>query len=306
MHVDVLDGDVPVVEILFVHDPAMKWDEVFDTGDHGFVQGRLHATDSVLAISTPNQQLGQQGIKAARHFVSRMSVRVAADAKPAREMTLPKSTRTGNKFPRILSVQTALDGMTPPGDVLLIHRQRLALCYTDSKFHEVVAGDEFGDRVLNLNAWVDLEEVEITVGISQEFERRQTLVAHGLRTLAHKGSDFCSFFIGEPGSFLHQFLMSALNGTKPFAEMNGVFTVAQNLEFDVLCAFDVLLHEDALVAKRRFCPGLAKLEGALKLVGFLDDLHADAATSSSRLDDHGVADFLSQGTGNLGTGDGLG
>ena len=89
MHVDVLNRDVPVVEVLLVHDAAMEWNQVLNARDHRFVQGRLHSANGVLTVPPPHQQLRQQGIETARNFVAGMGVRVAADAKAAREMALP-------------------------------------------------------------------------------------------------------------------------------------------------------------------------------------------------------------------------
>ena len=189
-----------------------------------------------------------------------MGVGVAAYAKPTREMALPEPSGTWNKFARVFGVQSALNGMTSPRDVLLLHRQSFALCNTDAKLHEVVAGDEFSDRVFDLDTRVDLKEVKIAVGIAQEFKRGQALVAHGFGTRADQGTDFRTLLIGQPRPFFHQLLMSALNGTKPFAEMNGLLAVRQDLEFDVLCALNVLLNENAFVTKRRLRSGLTELE----------------------------------------------
>ena len=56
--------------------------------------------------------------------------------------------------------------MASPRDVLLLERKSFALSDTNAEFDEVVAGDEFGDGVLNLDARVHFEEVEIAVGVS--------------------------------------------------------------------------------------------------------------------------------------------
>ena len=171
MHVDVLNRDVPVVEVLLVHDAAVEWNQVLNARDHRFVQSRLHSSNGVLTVPSPNQQLRQQRIEAPRHFVAGVGVRVAADAKTAGKVTLPQTTRAGNEFTGVLRIQPALDGVPSPGDVLLFHGQGFTLRHPYAEFHEVVTGDEFGDRVLDLNARVDLEEVKIAVGIAQELKR---------------------------------------------------------------------------------------------------------------------------------------
>jgi hypothetical protein len=72
--------------------------------------------------------------------------------------------------------------MARDGDVLLGHRQALACRYPDSQRYEVKSSDHLGDGVLNLDSWIDLEEVEFVLGVSEEFECCKSLVAHGLGT----------------------------------------------------------------------------------------------------------------------------
>ena len=178
-----------------------------------------------------------------------MCVGVAADAKSRGEVTVPESAWGGNELLRILSVEAALNGVAAPRDVLLRQRQGFALGHTDAEFDQVVSRDQFSDRVLDLNAWVDFEEVEVPVGVAQEFEGRQALVAHRFCSGAHQRSDFGALLIGQPRAFFDQFLVAALNGAEALAEVDGLLAVGQHLEFDVLGALDVLLHEDAVVAK---------------------------------------------------------
>ena len=73
----------------------------------------------------------------------------------------------------------------------------------------------------------------------------------------------------------------------------------------MLGALDVLLNKDPLITERRFCAGLAEFEGTFKLVGLLNDLHADSTTACGGFDDDGIADFIGEGTGNIGTGNGF-
>ncbi len=50
---------------------------------------------------------------------------------------------------------------------------------------------------------------------------------------------------------LDELLMTTLNGAIPFAKMDDVaMPVGQNLELDVMRAFDIFLDEDAAVAER--------------------------------------------------------
>src|SRR5436305_1344424 len=61
---------------------------------------------------------------------------------------------------RIFSVDAALHRVAADGQVLLLEGQRLAGGDADLELHQVDAGDGFGDRVLDLDPGVHLEEVE--------------------------------------------------------------------------------------------------------------------------------------------------
>jgi len=109
MHVDVLNGDIAVVEIVLIHDAAVKRNQMLYTRNHRFIQRRLHATNGVFAVSTPHQEFGQQGVEASWHLVARMGMCVAANTEATREMALPQTTGAWYEFTRVLCVQSALD-----------------------------------------------------------------------------------------------------------------------------------------------------------------------------------------------------
>ena len=77
-------------------------------------------------------------------------------------------------------------------------------------------------------------------------------------------SNFLSLGIIKPWAFFDKFLVAALNGTETLSEVDGLLSITEHLEFDVLSALDVLLHKHPLITKCRFSTGLTKLEGTLK------------------------------------------
>ena len=249
MHVDVLNRDVAVVEIFLIHDTAMKRDQMLNTGDHRLIKSRFHATHSVFSVVAPNEEFRKKRIETPRHFVPWMGVRIAADAKAAREMTLPKTTGTRHKLARVFGVQAALNGMTTPGDVLLLQRQGFTLGHANAQFNEVVARDEFSNGVFDLDPWVNLKEVKIAVCVAKEFKGRQAFVADGFRSFANERTDLRTLLIRQPRTFLHEFLMATLNRTEAFTKMDGVFAIRKNLEFNVLGALNVFFDKHPLVAK---------------------------------------------------------
>ena len=60
-----------------------------------------------------------------------------------------------------------------------IDRERLARRDPDLLAHDVDAGDELRDRMLDLEPAVDLDEVRLALGAEEELERPGALVADG-------------------------------------------------------------------------------------------------------------------------------
>ena len=71
-------------------------------------------------------------------------------------------------------------------DVVLAERQRLAGGDPDLLLDQVDAGDHLGDRVLDLDPRVDLDEVEVVVGVDQELAGAGVDVAGGLRAAGRR------------------------------------------------------------------------------------------------------------------------
>ena len=92
----------------------------------------------------------------------------------------------------VLGVDAALDGVAPPHDVVLRERQRLARGDAQLQLDEVEADDHLGDRVLDLQAGVHLEEEELAV-LEEELDGAGVdvvaRVGHLHRGVAHRGAD---------------------------------------------------------------------------------------------------------------------
>ena len=81
---------------------------------------------------------------------------------------------------RILGVDAALDGVAALREVCLRPRQRLAGGDEQLRAHQIDAGDRFGDRMLDLQPRVHLEEVErarVALAFEQELDRAGVDVA---------------------------------------------------------------------------------------------------------------------------------
>ena len=80
----------------------------------------------------------------------------------------------------VLGVEAGLDRVAGAADVVLAGGQGLAGGDPELPFHQVEAGDRFGDRMLHLQAGVHLQEEE-AVGVGDELHRSGADIAHRAR-----------------------------------------------------------------------------------------------------------------------------
>ena len=95
---------------------------------------------------------------------------------PAGRMVGGNPARRRREAVRVLGVDAAFDGVAADLHVLLAHAQLLARRDVDLFLHEVDPGDHLGHRVLDLDAGVHLDEVELAV-LVKELERAGAAVA---------------------------------------------------------------------------------------------------------------------------------
>ncbi len=111
----------------------------------------------------------------------------------------------------MLRVHPAFDGMAREGNVLLAETQRHAGGDADLLAHDVDPGDHLGDRMLDLQAGVHLNEIERAV-LVEEFDGAGALVAE----LGHRrdGARADLLALGGVergrGGFLEQLLVTPL------------------------------------------------------------------------------------------------
>ena len=84
-------------------------------------------------------------------------------------MELGDRAGRGAEGERVFRIDAAFDGMALEHDVLLGEAQRAAGGDADLLAHDVDAGDRFGDRMLDLQAGVHLDEIELAV-LVKEFD----------------------------------------------------------------------------------------------------------------------------------------
>lgn len=98
-------------------------------------------------------------------------------------------------------------------DISLSKGQFFAGCDEDLLFDEVDSGDELGDRVFDLDASIDFDEVEVEVFIDDEFAGTGVGVAGGFDQLHGAIADAFPDFGWQfwSGAFFDEFLVAALH-----------------------------------------------------------------------------------------------
>ena len=169
---------------------------------------------------------------------------------------------------RVLGVDADLDGVAAAGgvDVVLGERQRLAGRHPQLLGHEVEAGDELGDRVLDLEPGVHLEEEEVAV-LEEELDGAGVDVAarlgdlHG--RLAHRLADLVGE--GRRRRLLDQLLVAALGRAVALADPHGVAVgVGEDLHLDVPGPGEVALDVALGPAEALERLGLRRLERGVR------------------------------------------
>ena len=176
--------------------------------------------------------------------------------------------------------------MAAPGHILLFEGQRLARRQPDLEFDQVDAGHQLGHRMLDLEARIHLQEVEVGL-FHQELDGAEVLVADRSCARAGNAAHLGAQRVVEGGrrTLFDQFLMATLHTTLAFAEMHHVAAaVGGDLDLDVVSALDQAFQVQAAVAEVRLRLNLGDGKGAGQLVHVMRGAHAAAAAASDCLE----------------------
>jgi hypothetical protein len=171
-----VDVVVAVDESLLADDPPVQRDRGVDAADHEFLERAAQAHQAFVAGAAVHDQLADQRIVVGRDRIAGIERGIDAHAQAARRVIVGDLARGGREGLGVLGVDPALDGVAVDHDVLLRKRQRRAGGDADLLAHQVDAGDHLGDRMLDLQARVHLDEVELAV-LVQELDRAGAAVA---------------------------------------------------------------------------------------------------------------------------------
>jgi hypothetical protein len=167
---EIVDAGTALHETGVVHQFLMQRDVGLDALDAHLRQGNAHPANRLIAAVAIGDHLGDHRVVMRRNGITLIDVRVDANPGPARGMIETDLARRRNEGEGIFGVDPAFDGMAAESQVALPEAQLLTGSNADLLGNEIDAGDQFGDRMLDLDAGVHLDEVELVV-LVEEFER---------------------------------------------------------------------------------------------------------------------------------------
>src|SRR5690606_16226505 len=191
--------------------------------------------DGLVTVIAIGDELGDHRVIVRRHRIAGKHVRIHAHARTARRVPGPDPAWAGGELVRVLGIDAAFDRMAAQLDVALAQIELLASGDTQLLLDQIDAGDHFGDRMLDLDAGVHLDEEELAVFI-QELERARTAIPH---LAAGLGTALADALDQRPvdarrGGFFDDFLVAALHGAVALAQPDGLaLAVRQHLDLDV-------------------------------------------------------------------------
>ncbi len=281
-------------------------DDEFDIRRHAahpeFAQGPVHAGDGLFRGLGMGGDLDQQRIVEAGDDAPGIGgAAVEPDAVAGgRAIGGDAAVVRDEVVQRVLGRDPALQGVTVQMHIGLAGGagglgQGRALGDQDLGLHDVDAGDLLGHGMLDLDARVHLDEVELlAVHIHQEFDGAGVLVADGAADLQRQRADLGALVLGQigRGRAFDDLLVAALHGAVAFVKMvKPAVAVAQKLHLDVPRAQDHLFQVALAIAEGGLglAPSLAHLLGQLALAH--DRAHAAPAAAPGGFQHQGIADL---------------
>ncbi len=152
--------------------------------------------------------------------------------------------------------------------------------------------------MLDLDAAVDLDEVEVAVAVEQELERAQVLVAGGHHGANGRVAQRLALRVRHRrrACFLEHLLVPTLDGAVALTYVDAVaVTVDDDLDLDVAVVFEPLLEVQRIVVESGHGLRTADRHGLLQLPWRAHHAHALAAATGRWLDQHRVADAVGLG-----------
>ena len=222
-----------------------------DAVDDEFVERPVEPRHAFGPRAAVDDELADQAVVVGRDRVALIDAGIDAHAEPAGRVEIGDLARRRREGARVLGVDAAFDGVALEMHVGLRERQAEAGGDADLLGDQVDAGDRLGHRMLDLQAGVHLDEVELAV-LVEELDRAGAGIAERGDGVGDDAADPGALLgiDGGRGGFFQDLLVAALQRAIALAEMDGAaLAVAHHLHFDVARLGEVFLDIDGVVAE---------------------------------------------------------
>ena len=223
-----------------------------DAVDDELSQRPLQPHQTFVAGAGMHDELADQTVIIRGNGVAGVSAGIDPDAEPAGRMEMGDRPGRGPEGLRVLRIDAAFDGVPVEADLLLAERQRRAGRDPDLLDDEIEPGDHLGDGVLDLEARVHFDEIELAV-LVQELDRADAAIGELAHRVGHGLADAHALVLVQRGRqrLLPELLVAPLQRAVALAEMDGVaLAVAQHLDLDMAGMGEIFLEIDGVVAER--------------------------------------------------------
>ena len=191
----------------------MLWGGGGNALDLQFTQSPGHRFNRFAAGWLMDDQLADQRVVVRGHDIAGRHVGIEPHAEATGGDQLVNSARAGPEVgSRVFGIDPAFNCVAVGNDIVLRQRELLTGGDADLGFDEVDAGDHLGDRVLDLDAGIDLNEIKVVVLIDDELDRTGGVVAGRLGQADRGGRHRLAGLLRQSrrGAFFNQFLMPPL------------------------------------------------------------------------------------------------
>jgi hypothetical protein len=301
-----IGGVDAAAEVRVLQDGLLEGNGGLDAGDHVFAQGAAHLVHGFTAVFAVGDELADHGIVSGRNGVAGIGMAVDADSPAPGRVIHFDAARAWTEFVKgIFGVDAAFDGVAFELDVALGMLEGFAHGDHDLVANEVDAGDFFGNRMLNLDAFVHFQEVVIAVVVDDEFDGASIGIMGEFGDLdgglAHFVAELAVLALDQRRrGFFDDLLIAPLDGAVAFAEMDDVaLVVREDLKFDVVRVFDEFFDVDTGVAEGFLSFGTGGMIAFDERDVVVGNAHAASTATGDGLDHDGVTNALGNGKGVL-------
>ena len=223
-----------------------------------------------------------------RHPITGTDTKVNADPLGGQIDSTHLAGGRGEAGGHVLGVDAGLDGMASAVDVILFQGQFLPGCKGQLQFDKIDAGHRLGYRMLDLQAWIDLEKIPVEAS-NQELDRADTAVSctftqcagGGRYGLAHAGFEI------RCRCLLDDFLVAPLQRALALEQMNHpAAAVAGDLHLYVTSLVEIALDHKVPPPEGAVRLTNGGFDLLLEIVQRGDNAQASTATAGRRLEQH--------------------